>query len=132
MMAWKYVDKPYIGASPDCILDCKCGRGVLEVKCPFCHKTELPEEEDKNFCMTKESSQWRLRQQHAYYYQVQLQMHICKVSYADFVVWTESEYSVERIAASNEFINSKRRLLQDFLLMECCLKLSASGVLESQ
>ena len=60
------VDKPYIGASPDRILDCQCcGRGVLEVKCPFCHRTELPDEEDKGFCMTKESGQWTLKRQHA-------------------------------------------------------------------
>ena len=40
-------------------------------------------------------------------YQVQLQMHVCRVSYVDFVVWTESEYAVERIVASSEFITSK-------------------------
>lgn len=75
------VDKPYIGAPPDWLLNCNCcGKGVLEVKCPFCHKTELPEEEDHNFCMTKESGQWKLKIQHA------ITMHICKVSYADFVV----------------------------------------------
>ena len=78
-----------------------------KVSAQFCHKTELPEEEDKNFCMIKEYGQWRLRQQHAYCYQVQLQMHVCKVSYADFVVWTELEYAVERVVASNEFITSE-------------------------
>ena len=77
------------------------------MKCPFCHQTELPDEEDKGFCMTKESGQWTLKRQHAYYYQVQLQMHVCRVAYADFVVWMESEYAVECIAASNEFITSK-------------------------
>lgn len=109
------VDRPYIGASPDRLLNCKCcGKGVLEVKCPFCHKSELPEEEDNNFCMTKESGQWRLRREHAYYYQVQLQMHVCKVSYADFIVWTESEYVVERIAANDEFITSKMEAVTRF------------------
>lgn len=124
------VERPYIGASPDRILDCKCcGRGVLEVKCPFCHKAELPEEEDKNFCMTKESGQWTLRRQHPYYYQVQLQMHVCRVSYADFIVWMESEYALQ--PAMNLSL-PKWRPLQDFLLMECCLKLLASGIPESQ
>jgi len=29
---------PYIGASPDGIVECRChGKGVLEIKCPFCH-----------------------------------------------------------------------------------------------
>ena len=57
--------------------------------------------------MTKESGQWKLKRQHIYYYQAQLQMHVCKVSYADFIVWTESEYVIERIAANDEFITSK-------------------------
>lgn len=101
------MDRPYNGASPDRLLNCKCcGKHVLEVKCPFCHKSELPEEED-NFCMTRESGQWRLRRQHAYYYQVQLQMYVCKVSYADFIASTKSEYVVERVAANDEFITSK-------------------------
>ena len=29
---------PFIGASPDGIINCSChGKGVLEIKCPFCH-----------------------------------------------------------------------------------------------
>lgn len=33
------VERPYIGASPDRIITCTCcGRGCLEVKCPFCVK----------------------------------------------------------------------------------------------
>jgi len=30
------IEMPYIGASPDGIIECKChGRGALEVKCPI-------------------------------------------------------------------------------------------------
>lgn len=30
-------DDPFVGASPDAIVNCKCcGRGCVEVKCPFC------------------------------------------------------------------------------------------------
>ena len=30
-------ERPYLGASPDGIVICKCcGKGVVEVKCPFC------------------------------------------------------------------------------------------------
>ena len=32
---------PYIGASPDDIICCLCcGKGALEIKCPFCHRGE--------------------------------------------------------------------------------------------
>lgn len=35
---------PYIGASPDAIINCKCcGTGVLEIKCPYTFKSGIPE-----------------------------------------------------------------------------------------
>ena len=41
------------GASPDGIITCTCcGKGVLEVKCPFCVKDCLPQENQDNFCIT--------------------------------------------------------------------------------
>ena len=42
---------PYIGASPDAFVMCDCcGKGCVEVKCPYCHK---PDEEQKEFFMKK-------------------------------------------------------------------------------
>ena len=80
---------PFLGASPDSMVECSCcGKGLLEIKCPYCHKDDLPESND-NFCMIKEDGKWTLKQDHAYYYQVQLQLHIYDVNYADFKVWTE-------------------------------------------
>ena len=33
---------PYIGASPDAIVECKCcGIRCLEIKCPYCHCLEV-------------------------------------------------------------------------------------------
>ena len=49
------MERPYIGASPDAIVSCECcGKGVVEVKCPFCFKDKLPEEDSKSFCMSRE------------------------------------------------------------------------------
>ena len=47
----------YIGASPDGVVQCGCcGKGLVEIKCPFCVKDGLPEEEEastlpSSFCM---------------------------------------------------------------------------------
>lgn len=50
-------ERPYIGASPDAIVACDCcGRGVVEIKCPFCYKENLPDDNPSNFCMAKDSS----------------------------------------------------------------------------
>jgi len=51
------LERPYIGASPDAIVSCNCcGKGTVEVKCPFCYKEGLPDDNPSNFCMTKDSS----------------------------------------------------------------------------
>ena len=98
---------PFLGASPDGMVECSCcGKGVLEIKCPYCQKDDLPESND-SFCMIKEDGKWTLKHNHGYYYQVQLQLHICDVSYADFMVWTENNIATERILEDTEFFNSK-------------------------
>jgi len=71
------IEMPYIGASPDGIIECIYhGRGTLEVKCPFCYKDKLPDEDQANFCMSKEGGKWKLKREHAYYFQVQTQLHV--------------------------------------------------------
>uniref|UniRef100_A0A1X7V4J3 YqaJ viral recombinase domain-containing protein n=1 Tax=Amphimedon queenslandica TaxID=400682 RepID=A0A1X7V4J3_AMPQE len=68
---------PFLGASPDAIVSCEChGHGVVEVKCPFRIEDKLPEDNIKGFFM-KKVDVWSLQHDHAYYYQVQLQMRVC-------------------------------------------------------
>ena len=59
-----------IGASPDGMVSCKCcGEGVLEVKCPFHIREGLPEDDDPgNFCMTKIDGEWSLKRDHSYFF----------------------------------------------------------------
>ena len=50
------LERPYIGATPDTITTGdSCGRGV-EVKCPYCFKDGLPEEDVKRFYMEKDDT----------------------------------------------------------------------------
>ncbi len=47
---------PFIGATPDGVVSCACcGKGVMEIKCPYCHKGQNIEDciQDKNFCIKK-------------------------------------------------------------------------------
>ena len=81
---------PYLGASPDGIVDCECcGMGVCEIKCPYAYKDSTISEAvgQKNFCLKKdEFGKIFLDKSHAYYYQIQAQIFICGVEYCDFVV----------------------------------------------
>ena len=82
---------PFMGASPDAILECSCcGRGVLEIKCPYSHRYKRIQDamQDKSFYLKESDGTVKLDSSHAYYYQVQTQMFICDVDYSYFCVCT--------------------------------------------
>ena len=101
-------DYPYLGASPDGLISCDCcGRGTLEVKCPFsCRDNSIVETSEKTaFCLDRTSEgDFELNKKHAYYYQVQLQIKLSGCKYSDFVVWSESELVILRITLDEEYL----------------------------
>lgn len=67
---------PYFGASPDggCSCDC-CGLGSIEIKCPLCVKDLTFNELSKKIGTAADSEgTMHLKQDHQYYYQIQMQM----------------------------------------------------------
>ena len=46
------------------------------------------------------------KRDHAYYYQVQLQMKLCQTEYCDFIVWRPHDMVVLRIVLDEHFIDS--------------------------
>ena len=99
---------PHLGASPDGIVQCTCcGKGVLEIKCPYC-KHDQHIEVNAASCLSKAADgSVQLDRSHAYYYQVQTQIFICKVEYCDFCVCTFPETGpslyTERIYPDSDF-----------------------------
>ena len=99
----------FIGATPDGLVYCDCcGHGVIEIKCPYCHRSESISDamEDKNFCLKNVNDEVHLDEHHAYYYQVQTQLSVCDVTYCDFVVCTFSDPDdlyVERLSKNSTF-----------------------------
>ncbi len=104
---------PFLGASPDGVVNCYCcNRGVVEIKCPYCHRNyDIVESTiDKKFCLKKnECGICYLDMTHSYYYKVQTQINICEVDYCNFVVCTfpegqcELHIHIERINTDDEF-----------------------------
>ncbi len=112
-------DFPYLGASPDGVVECDCcGRGVIEIKCPFsCRERSFSKasEDSPSFCLgTNEDGQFQLKKNHAYYYQVQLQMKLCDLNYADFIIWRESELVVIRIEQDLTFLEEALHKAKEF------------------
>jgi len=70
-------------------MSCQChGKGVLEVKCPYCHRDDTIEyavRKDAKFCLQKhDDGSMHLDHGHAYYYQVQTQLFVCEADFCDF------------------------------------------------
>ena len=88
---------PFMGATPDGIVHCSCcGTGTLEIKCPYsCRERsfeDVANEHNLTFCLYQdEDGSLYLKKEHAYYYQIQMQMQLSQVNYCDFVLWREGE-----------------------------------------
>ena len=99
---------PHLGAFPDAIIECSChGRGMVEVKCPYCKRGSPMEDtaDDPKFCLQKNSDGvLSLKTSHQYYYQVQTQLFVSGLPYCDFVVFSGSNnIFIQRIVPDNEF-----------------------------
>ena len=68
---------PYIGASPDATVECKCcGIRCLEIKCPYSHRGDsIPQMLGKKSYLHKNAEgKVQLMSNNSYYYQVQTQL----------------------------------------------------------
>ena len=105
------VSHPFIGASPDGLVDCLCcGKGTLEIKCPYSCRDQAFEEasKDKSFCLqSNDSGDLLLTNDYAYYYQVQMQMEVCQAKYCDFVMWSKDQLLCQRVSYNEQFIKAK-------------------------
>lgn len=112
--------EPHHGSSPDGIISYACcGKGVVEIKCPYkyCHNLNGCTQ-DKQFCLDESDI---LKQTLPYYYQTQLHMFVCDVLYCDIVVWSEKEFIVKRILRNQEFLQETLLKAQDFFFYLKCV-----------
>ena len=111
---------PFIGATPDGLVYCKCCEGrVLEIKCPFsCRNKTFSEAvlDNSSFFLADDGGSLALKEDHMYYYQVQLQMKLCHMRYCDFVAWREDgELFHQTVELDSDFINSAIRDIEPFI-----------------
>ena len=70
--------KQFLGASPDLLVECSCcGKGILEVKCPFCIANDIPTDLNLDY-LVKINDEVTLKRKHSYYAQVQGQLGVTK------------------------------------------------------
>ena len=87
---------------------------MIEVKCPHCAKDMQVTDAASNitnFCLAKDSTgEIKLKRDHAYYYQVQMQLFVTDKPYCDFILWTEKDGQapyVERITPDLVFFEEQ-------------------------
>ncbi len=86
---------PHMGASPDGLINCDCcGKGVIEIKCPYtCVDKSFQEAtSQRSFFMELVEGEYSLKKDHAYFYQIQMQLKSGSV-YCDFVVVTGTNHT---------------------------------------
>jgi len=93
------IDKPFLGASPDGLLSCKCcGTAVLEAKCPYSIKDQnIKESYEKVDFLEVCDGNLRLKRSHRYYSQLTTEIALKGCSYGFIIVWTMVDYFIEKI-----------------------------------
>ena len=111
---------PHLGATPDGIISCDCcGKGLIEIKCPFKHRDKHPHEiPDWDFYLQQdEGREFHLRDDHEYYYLIQGQLAVYNMEYCDFICWTPYGMHCERILQDPEhFYDIMKPALDKFFM----------------
>lgn len=115
------IDFPFLACSPDGIVSVSTStdKGLVEIKCPHrCQNTLLASVgvQDRSFCLSSNDGKLALRQNHPYYYQVQMSLLVTNFLWADFVVWTPLELYIERIERDNDLLLAMGPRLEEFYM----------------
>ncbi len=94
----------WLAATPDGIVnDPSCTSdiiGLVKIKCPFSFRDTYLDEACKkpSFCLSvNKESQFKLKNRHDYWFQIQGQLYCVDKTWCDFVVRTNKQLHVERI-----------------------------------
>ena len=83
--------------TPDLLIECKCcGPGLAEFKCPSSVSGEFPSSSNIKYIVMVDGKE-TLKENHAYFAQVQGQMAVTKRKYCDFFVYTHAGHFLQRI-----------------------------------
>lgn len=93
---------PWLAASPDGLVgdpNSSQSLGLVEIKNPFSMRNKTLGEActTSSFCLERKEGEYKLKQRHDYYYQIQCQLYCADKPWCDFVLRTEKDIHVERI-----------------------------------
>ena len=101
-----HIDKSYVAASPDLLVECKCcGEGLCEIKCPESIKHQKPSVNNVPYLDIDKERTVVVKKKHPYYFQIQGQMGITGGKYCDFFVYTHHGHICTRILFDQDVFN---------------------------
>ena len=120
---------PYIGASPDGIVECSCcGMRCLEIKCPHSYRNSNPQAligNDSYICRDSNSNVL-VMEDHEYYYQMQTQLLVSTLEKCHFFILTMKDYCLIEVKANKilqgEIVTKCILLFQNVILQELLSK----------
>ena len=113
-----------LGASVDGYVNCSCcGSEILGKKCPFSHRDSTLSEYalSENSCITysSEKSTYVIKPKHFYHTQVQHQMFVTGVEYADFVVYLQKVSCIIRITSDTTYTGTLCAIIIELFQLTC-------------
>ena len=122
--------QPFLGASPDGLVQDPNSipqNGLLEIKCPFVARSGMTAKEyteHKSSCL---SPTFLLKPSHEYFYQIQVAMHVCQLSWCDFCVWAPGFLVINRVNRDDVFLTEVLQKLNTFYFSHLLPALSAES-----
>jgi hypothetical protein len=114
---------PFLAATPDGLID---DNGIVEIKCPSSCSELTPEEAIISRRVTfwstnKQTNNFMVNKKHAYFFQIQGQLHITGRQYCLFTLWTPRGTKIEKVERDDSFWenNMEHKLITFYL--DCLL-----------
>lgn len=89
-------EKQFIGATPDLVKCSCCGNGVVEIKCLYSIVNENPSSQNLAY-LVSDGDSVTLKENHAYFCQIQGQMAVTKRNWSYFFLFTQKKKHIQKI-----------------------------------
>ncbi|XP_047137292.1 uncharacterized protein LOC124813811 [Hydra vulgaris] len=104
----------FISASPDLIVECCCGIGCVEIKCPYIIRDTIPTVLNYNSLHINVEGKVCLKKTHDHYFQIQGQLGVLNILHAWYFVFTHHGHYLESILFDKIFFERMLKNLLEF------------------
>lgn len=118
--------KPFLGCSVDGLVSCTCSEHshekLVEIKCPYALRELSPKEaaRQRGCEQQVDTGNWSLSAASEYYYQIQTQLYVYRLSVCDLVIYTMKGILVVPVQYNDNFASTIVRKAESFYKSKVC------------